>query len=388
MVILMTDLHPKKSIRLLHIVDNLDRGGTQTWLIILVKGLAELGFEQRVYCLNEVFNPAIVQKLKASGAPVTIIGRPRLYALIGLAQLYRQIQTWQPDIVQTILPFSDMLGRPLARWLGVPVIVSSIQARNAHKPRLQYFFDRLTAPWADLFISVSQQAIPFAVAREGVLPEKAIYIANSIAPDPRDRSRAGEAIRARLAIGPETTVLGMIARLVPKKAHQDLLTAYALVVKTVPSTALLVVGDGPLRPRLARQVEQLGLGPRVVFLGDRSDTGDLLAAMDLFVHPSLSEGMPHAVMEAMAAGLPVIASGVDGVQDLIIDGESGWLVPPGQPDVLADRLLFALNNRALWPEIGQAAAHRIATEFSPHKMVMAYSRVFREMLKQAKSIST
>ena len=384
----MTELHLKKKIRLLHIVDNLDRGGTQTWLIILVKGLVKLGFEQHIYCLNEIFNPTIVQNLETSGAKVTIVGRPRLYTLIGLVQLYQKIWDWQPDIVQTILPFSDMLGRPLARLLGVPVIISSIQARNAHKPRVQFFFDRLTAPWADLFISVSRQAIPFAVGREGVPPEKVIYIANSIASDVPDCSRAGDIIRARLGIQPKTVVLGMIARLVSKKAHQDLLAAYAMVINRYPETVLILAGDGPLRSRLAQQVRQLGLESHVVFLGDRSDTFDLLAAMDLFVHPSLSEGMPHAVMEAMAAGLPVIASGVDGVQDLIINDESGWLVEPGNPAALADRIIFALNNQALWPHIGQAAAHRIAAEFSPHKMVMAYHRVFREMLARAKTEPT
>jgi glycosyltransferase involved in cell wall biosynthesis len=372
----------EKKIRLIHIVDNLDRGGTQTWLMILVKGLAELGFAQRIYCLNEIFNPGIVQNLEVSGARVVIIGRPRLYMLVGLIQLYRDLRAWQPEIVQTILQFSNIFGRPLARWLGVPIIISSIQARNVHVPQPLLFLDRLTARWADLFIAVSRQLIPFAVAHEGVSPDKVIYIPNSIEPDDQDHVQTRAAIRAELGISPETKVLGMISRLAPKKAHQDLLQAYTKVAQTHPGTILLLAGDGPLRTKLERQARRLRIDRRVIFLGDRADVPDLLAAMDLFVHPSLSEGMPHAVMEAMAAGLPVIASGVDGVQDLIVDGESGWLVKPAQPKQLAERIIFALDNPILCPQIGQAAARRIATEFSPQKMVTAYNVVFRELLAQ------
>jgi glycosyltransferase involved in cell wall biosynthesis len=373
-------LNNNQTIRLAHIVDNLDRGGTQTWLMLLVKGLAKLGFVQCIYCLNEVFNPDIVQNLEASGARVIIIGRPRLYALVGFVQLYRDIRAWRPDIVQTILPFSDIFGRSIARRLSVPVIISSIQTRNVDKSRLQFFFDRLTARWADLFIAVGRQTIPFAVAHEGVPPDKVIYIANGIEIDRQDRSQARVDIRTKLGIPVETKVLGIVARLSPQKAHCDLLQAYATVIKSHSDTRLLLVGDGPLRKKLERQARQLQLASQVIVLGDRADVADLLAVMDLFIHPSLFEGMPHAVMEAMAAGLPTVASAVDGVLDLIIGGESGWLIEPGNPTELAERIIFALNNQAIWPKMGQMATCRIATEFSSQKMVAAYSAIYRELL--------
>jgi glycosyltransferase involved in cell wall biosynthesis len=370
----------KKKIRLIHIVDNLDRGGVQTWLMLLVKGLAELGFEQRIYCLNEILKPDIVNNLETYGANVIVVGRLRLLTLVGLFYLYRDMRAWQPDITQTILQFSNVIGRPMARLLGVPVVISLIQARNIHVSKLLLFVDSLTARWTDLFVAVSRQAIPFAVAHESAPPDKVVYIPNSIEPDDHDRAPARAAIRAGLGISPEIKVLGMISRLVPKKAHQDLLQAYAEVIQVYPDTILLLAGDGPLRKKLARQASQLNIDNQVVFLGDRTDVPDLLATMDLFVHPTLSEGMPYAVLEAMAAGLPVIASAVDGVQDLIVDGESGWLVKPAHPQKLAKRIIFALENQTLWPQIGQAAAHRIAVEFSSQKMIMAYSAVYRTLL--------
>jgi glycosyltransferase involved in cell wall biosynthesis len=368
-----------KNIRLLHIIDNLDRGGTQTWFMSLVKGLAELGFEQRIYCLNEIANIGIVESLKQSGSQVTILGRPQLYGLIGLIRLYRAIKSWQPDIAQTILPYGNLLGRPVARLAGAPIVVSSIRTRNAHKSKLHLFLDRLTADWADVYIAVSRQIIPFAVVNEGVSPDKIIYIANGLEIDRQDRSQARATLRAQLNISAKTKVLGMVARLSPQKAHDDLLRAYAIVVAEYPDTTLLLVGDGPLRQKLERQASRLKLNHRVIFLGDRPDVKDLLAAMDLFAHPSLFEGMPNAVMEAMAAGLPVIASAVDGVQDLIVDGESGWLVEPGNVTQLTERIIFALENHALWPAMGRAAVHRIATEFSSSKMIAAYSSVYRDL---------
>lgn len=375
----------RKNIRLLHIIDNLDRGGTQTWLMTLVNGLAGLGYEQRVYCLNEVFNPGIVENLERSGCPVTIIGRPQLFTLLGFVRLYRAIKLWQPDIVQTILPYGNLVGRLVAHLAGAPVIISSIRTRNAHKSSFHLWLDRQTAGWADLYIAVSRQIIPFAMAHEGVPPDKVIHIANGLEVDRRDRSQVRAAVRARLGLAAHTKVLGMVARLSPQKAHSDLLQAHAIVAAAYPDTALLLVGDGPLRQTLERQAKTLKIDRQVIFLGDSAEVKDLLAALDLFVHPSLFEGMPNAVMEAMAAGLPVIAARVDGVADLLDDGQSGWLVNPGNPTELAGRIIFALKNEALWPTIGQAAARRIAADFSPPKMVNAYHAVYQDMLNRSQA---
>lgn len=376
-------LQAAKPIRLLHVVDDLGRGGMQRWLTILVEGLARRGYEQRVCCLNEAVHAEVVADLERADVSVTIIGRPALFALVGFIKLLRAIKSWQPDIVQTILPFSDMLGRPLARLAGAKVIVSSLQSRNAHLPRWQFPLIRLSAWLADKVIAVGRQVIPFAVEHEGVLPERAIYIANSIPVDKRDRKTAARAWRLQLDIPDTTKVIGMVGRLSPKKAHCDLLAAYARIATAHPDTVLVLIGDGPLRRRLEKQVAQLQLSERVIFLGDRNDVSDLLAGMDLFVHPTLSEGMPHAVMEAMAAGLPVIASGVDGVLDLIVDGEHGWLVLPSAPEELAQKMDFALHNPERGARLGVAAARRIATEFTPEKMIAAYDAVYRELVEKS-----
>jgi glycosyltransferase involved in cell wall biosynthesis len=369
-----------KSIRLLHVVDDLGRGGMQKWLKILVEGLARRGYEQQVCCLNEAVHSETVADLERAGAPVTIIGRPALFALIGFVKLHSIIKASRADIVQTILPFSDTIGRPLARLAGVRIIVSSLHSRNAHVLRWQFPLIRLSARLADRVIAVSRQAIPFAVEHEGVLPERAIHIPNSIPVDKRDRNTAARAWRSRLGIADTTKVIGMVGRLSPKKAQRDLLTAYARIAADHPDTVLVLVGDGPLRRSLERQAARLQIIKGVMFLGDRSDVPDLLAGMDLFVHPTLSEGMPLAVMEAMAAGLPVIASSVDGVLDLIVDGEHGWLVRPAAPEELAAKMDFALRHPEMGARLGAAAARRIATEFSPEKMVAAYDAVYRDLL--------
>ncbi|MBI5397134.1 MAG: glycosyltransferase [Verrucomicrobia bacterium] len=374
-----------KSIRLLHIVDDLGRGGMQTWLTILVEGLAQRGYEQRVICLNEQHNAEVVENLERAGAPVTIIGRPAFFALIGFVKLHSLIKAWRPGIVQTILPYSDAIGRPVARLAGVKILVTSIQSRNVHVPRLMFPLIRLSAHLADKVIAVGRQAIPFAIEHEGVLPERAIYIPNSIHADKTGRKAAARAWRSQLGISDRMKVIGMVGRLSPKKAQRDLLSAYARIAGDHPDTVLVLVGDGPLRGRLEGQVAQLQIARRVIFRGDRSDVADLLAGMDLFVHPTLSEGMPHAVMEAMAAGLPVIASGVDGVLDLIVDGEHGWLVKPSAPEELAAKMDFALRHPELGARLGAAAVRRIAAEFSPEKMVAAYDAVYRELLAKAET---
>jgi glycosyltransferase involved in cell wall biosynthesis len=376
------------NLRIAYFIDDLIHGGTQTWLAILVEGLHGLGYEQRVYCMRNRAHPQNVQRLQP-WAKVSIIGEPRLWAIEGLIHLYKELKQWQPDIVQTMLPTSDVVGRMVGRLAGMPVMVSSIRSHNTHKSWWQLFWDRLTARWACRVIFNSREAIPFALAYEGVVEEQVVYIPNgthvrSDMIDVENLSGQNQSLRKQLGLAEQTMVLGMVARLDPRKGHKDLLRAYSLVVKEIPDTALLIIGDGPLRKMLERETIRLNLTAQVHFLGDRSDAPDLLAVMDLYVHSSGSEGMPNAVMEAMVAAKPIVATNVGGLKELIIDNETGWLVEPANPAALAGRIIFALRHQEKARQMGLAAAERIKTHFSADRMIAAYYQLYQE-LHHAKS---
>ncbi|MCB1493544.1 MAG: glycosyltransferase [Rhodobiaceae bacterium] len=363
--------------KLVHILDNLERGGAQTSLGIRVAGLARRGHEQHVICLNEKTNEQVVARFRQIGADVTVIGRLQLFTGIGFLRLVLLLRRLRPDAVHTLLPWGDLLGRTAAFLANVRPIVSTITARYADKPRLQLLLDRQTARWIDRAIFNNPDIIAFSVAHEGIRPEQVVCIPNGVESDDRDRSEAAARLRREHGAGARV-IIGMIARLHPQKAHEDLLAAFARLASEVDA-CLWLVGDGPLRNALVAQAERLGISDRVYFAGDQDNARDWLAAIDLFVHPTHFEGLPMAVLEAMVTGKPVIASDVDGLQGLITSGVDGWLVPPGDVDALAAAMSHALDHPDEAATVARAGADRARTAFSPERVVEAYDQLLKSL---------
>ncbi len=364
---------------IVHILDNLDRGGAQTMLRSVVAGLSARGHRQHIICLNEIFNEDVVAAMRAAGASVEIIGRPRLYGLIGLWHIVAQLRQRRPDLVHTELPWGDLIGRTAARLAGIAPIVSTVTARYADKPRLQLWCDRRTAAWADRVAFQSAEIVPFSLAREGVRLDQVQVIPNGVDADEGDRFVAAAALRRDYG-GSAATILGMVARLHPQKAHPDLLQAFARLKVSPADIRLWLIGDGPDRARLVEQAGALGIADRVVFAGDRGDVRDWIAAMDIFVHPTYFEGLPLAVLEAMAMGKPVITSPVDGLRSLITSGVDGWLVPPGNPDALADVIGHVIAHPAERARAAAAGATRALSQYGSDRVVDAYEALFKSLL--------
>jgi len=297
-----------------------------------------------------------------------------------LIRTYFSMRSWTPHIVQTILPSSDMIGRVLGWLARVPVIVSSIRGRNADKPRWQLWLDRRTADLADRVIFNAKDAIPFALAHEGVVREKVVYIPNGV-----DRPVPGKfpaTVRRELGIPVHSRIIGAVGRLHPSKGHPVLISAFARLAAKMPDIFLLIVGDGESRLKLEKQVEDSNLGNRILFAGCRSDIADLLSIMDVFVHPSHWEGMPNALMEAMAIGKPIVASGIDGIKALIAEGETGLLVRPGSTEEIVAQLRRLLADRSLAGKLGENAAQSMKEQFGMERMIDAYDDVYKALVRQ------
>lgn len=367
---------------IVHILDNLDRGGAQTMLRSVVAGLTKRGHRQHIICLNDIFNQDVVAAMRAAGASVEIIGRRRLYGLIGIWHIVSELRRRQPDLVHTELPWGDLIGRAAARVANIAPIVSTVTARYVDKPRLQLWIDRKTAPWADRVAFQSAEIVPFSLQHEGVRPEQVQVIPNGVEADDRDRSEAAAALR-RVYGGGATTILGMVARLHPQKAHPDLLTAFARLASS--DLRLWLIGDGPDRTRLVEQATALEIQDRVVFVGDRGDVRDWIAAMDIFVHPTHFEGLPLAVLEAMVMCKPVITSPIDGLRGLITSGVHGWLVPPGDPDALAETISHVIAHPEDAARVAQAGAVRALSQFGSDRVVDAYEALFKSA-RRARSV--
>lgn len=363
--------------RVMCIIDSLGRGGTQTALVRLAEGLAARGVALSVTSLSADDDPLVVSRLRAAGAWVDAVGRARLLAGVGLVRVYRSIRAFAPHVVQTMLPNADVLGRVLARRAGVPVVVSSVRARNVHKPGWRLWLDRRTAPLADRVVFNSAEVVPFSMDHEGVRQEQVLVIPNGVdVPEGPFADRA--ALRAAFGIPQDAPVLMSLGRLAEQKDHASLVRA--LAEPPLEQAYAVVVGAGPLRDALLGLARGCGVAERMCFAGQRDDVPDLLHMADVYVHPATFEGMPNAVMEAMACARPVVACDIDGNRELIDPGVTGVLVPPRQPHALATAAGGLLRDAAAAAALGAAARSAMRERFSVDAMADAYVALYSSLV--------
>jgi glycosyltransferase involved in cell wall biosynthesis len=236
----------------------------------------------------------------------------------------------------------------------------------------------------DGYIAVSRASRERLVTYLGLLPRKVVAIPNAVElrrfVGPAEPAR--RAVRAECGIPADAPVIGVLARLSEQKGLTYLIAAAPAILAAHPETHVLLVGDGPLREDLAAQARALGVDQRVHFVGYRANTVDFLRAMDLFVLPSLYEGMPLSILEAMGAGLPVVATAVDGTPEAVVDGETGSLVPPADPMALAEAVNRVLADRSLAAAMGRAGRARAEEQFSETALIDRLGLVYRAVFRR------
>ncbi|MBA3585933.1 MAG: glycosyltransferase [Gemmatimonadetes bacterium] len=232
----------------------------------------------------------------------------------------------------------------------------------------------------DRYIAVSEEVARRMRARFRVPASKLQVVRNGIDLDRYCRA-ADPRLRLLLARDEPRAVVLTVARLDPQKGHEYLLAAAA----AIPQAVFVFAGEGEERPRLERMARALGVADRVRFLGHRSDIPDLLAVCDVFVLPSLYEGLPLAVLEAMAAAKPVVATAVGGTDEAVTNGKSGLLVPPAEPSALADAIRTVLGDPTVARRLGEAGQARARREFSASRMIREVSGVYEDLLERVGS---
>ncbi|MGQ9558655.1 MAG: glycosyltransferase family 4 protein [Desulfurispora sp.] len=246
--------------------------------------------------------------------------------------------------------------------------------------------ERLLAACSQQVIAVSENLRRELLEKEKLPPHKVVVIPNGIEPGRFMYERRGAAIAGER--GEPRVVLGTVARLAPQKGLATLLRAFALLEGQLAGAydlRLVLVGDGPLLSELQTLAGQLGIAQRVVFTGMRRDIPELLHSFDIFVLPSLTEGLPLTVLEAMAAGLPVVASRVGGIPEAVQDGQTGFLVPPGQEVALAEKLGCLVQQPEWRCRMGAAGRQRVLAEFTVQSMVRKTERLYFNWLEQLRS---
>jgi glycosyltransferase involved in cell wall biosynthesis len=386
-----------EKIRVLHIITRLILGGAQQNTVITASRLNAARYDVTLVSgpqtgsEGELISEAVRRgvRLRIFGSLVREIHPWKdLLAVMGL---YRLMRGQRFSIVHTHSSKAGILGRIAARMARVPIVVHTVHGWGFHdhmsKPRrwLLVTLERWVAAMCNSLVVVSS-LLKETGLRSGIGScDQYSTIYSGIDLSEFDASKI-ETIQKRLelSIPPEAAVVGTVGRLSPQKNPMDLLIAARKVIREVPGVRFVIVGDGPLRGRVEDTIQSLGISQNVLLTGLRRDVPAIMATFDLFVLSSLWEGLPRVLPQAMAAGKPVVCTDVDGNAEAVVHGVNGLLVPPRNPESLADAILRLLKNPDLARKMG-SEGRMMAAKYSSDKMVSDIETLYERLLAEAGS---
>jgi glycosyltransferase involved in cell wall biosynthesis len=367
---------PDRPIPVALVITDLDVGGAERALVALATGLDRSRWAPAVIALGS--EGRLAAPLLTAGVPVTCLAADGHRPDRAVARLIGAMRRHRPCLVQSFMFHANVAARLAAPWAGGPWVVGGLRVAERRKT-WHLTLDRLTTRLGTGSVCVSMGVYRFSRDVARLDPDRLVVIPNGIELSPFDRAEP----LPREAIGvPEWAHMALfIGRLAEQKGLPILLDAAGRVAAARPEWHLVLVGDGPDRDRLR---ELAGSDPaltgRVHWLGPRDDVPALLKAADLLVLPSLWEGMPNVILEAMAARRAVVATAVEGTDELVLPGQTGWLVPPNDPRALAGALLDAASDPALLRHYGEAGRSRVESHFTLRNVVDAYDRLWAGIL--------
>lgn len=298
-------------------------------------------------------------------------------------QFKRLLRQEQVDLIHAHEFDANVQGAFVAALTGLP-LVATVHGKNYFWER---FRRRLAYRWVSrraTMVAVSENLKQFIVEKVGVSPSRVKVLYNGVDMLPQCDRAEVDACRKELGLPESHQVVGVVGNLYPVKGHQYLIEGIPSVLAKCPDTSFVFAGRGQLETELKAHVDRLGVGGKVFFLGLRQDIPRILAMLDVFVLPSLSEGLSMAILEAMIAGKPVVATQVGGNPELILDGKTGFLVPPRDSQALAARLVTLLTDKQQAALFAERGKRRAEGQFSLRTMVSSYQSLYEECLESGR----
>ncbi len=368
--------------RLLVLTVGFTIGGAEQLILLTAPRLSRAGFDVTVACLKG-WGP-LGDELQAAGIRAVALGGAGPWDLRVAGRLISLLRRERTRILHAHLFRANLAARLIGRLAGIPVIVTSHHDTDVWMGLRHRLLERLTAPMSDAVTACSEAVRQYALATYGLRTGLVRTISNAIAVTGGERD-AVQRERTRRALGaaPGELVVGTVGRLdEPKKGLSTFLKAAGLLARNVqePGIRFVIVGEGPARVALEAAAVRQGIADRTVFTGSRRDVADLMQGFDLFVQPSLWEGFGITLLEAMAASLPVVASSVGGIPEVVIDGETGLLAAPGDAPDLARQCGVLLHDRALAERMGRAGRQRVIERFGIERLVGETVTLYHELL--------
>lgn len=369
-------------------IGSLELGGAENQMLMLIQGLVSQQYHCEVAVLDsrgphrkrlEQLNVCVHDLGYRSEDMLPI----RLSQIVrGVFRLCRLAITRKPDVVQGYLPLTNFMGALAGTVAGTRTVITCRRGLGTHQDRhkLWALFDRITNRLSTIVTANSEAVRQDTIARDGITPDKITLIANGLDFESLEvGARGSGAVRKELEIGEEEVSILSVGNLIPYKGYADLIEAVALLQTTLPQVRFFIAGrDDGIGPSLEEQRRELNIADtKIKFLGERRDVPQLMAAMDLFVMPSHEEGFSNALLEAMAAGLPVIATNVGGNPEALQNGQFGTLVEPRDPVALSGAIAEAATSLKQARKRGRIAAEYVRNKFTVNAMVHAHIALYQ-----------
>lgn len=370
-----------KKINILHIIESGGPGGAETVLLNIVNNLDRERYHSTVVLLRTGW---LHQKLKENGVCTVLLNSARSYDLGLLFKLWRKIKERRIDLIHSHLPDVNLYSCLAGLAAGVPIVTTyhgrtpnlqrSISTVNLKYSLIRRFSAKIVAVSDWLKNDLAQRA-RFPLPKLKTIYNGVDWRSFSLPFDPKAK-------RKELKINSDEKVVGMVANLRPAKGYEYFIRAAAIIAESIPGVRFLIIGEEEdrLRKRIIKEVDALGLRDKVILLGFREDVPELLRILDVFALSSVSEGLSIATIEAMAAGVPVVVTRSGGPQELVVDGRTGFLVPPKDEKSLAEKVLFLLRDKNLATSLGKEAQIQVRAKFGIDRMIRNYQALYQECL--------
>jgi glycosyltransferase involved in cell wall biosynthesis len=355
----------------------LDASGAERVVALLADGLSTLGYRVSVIALQRR-SGALAKLIKQPNVRVQDFGASSYFDLGVASRLRRWLDAERVSVLYTFLFHAHVLGRYAGRHAGTPCVLSS-QQTVAWGGRTRRMLERWTMRWCDCIVAVSKSVRDDLVEELAVPPDRVRVIANAIdvasfAPKTRPFDRSGST---------EPITFGSASRLVVERDHESLVRGFALARRSMPQIRLRLAGTGPLLSRLESVARSEGVSNAVAFLGQVDDVREFHDGLDVYLQPSKAEGLPCAVVEAMAMRRPVVATDVPGNRDAVAAGTTGWLIPPGSPETWAAALIEAASDSPRAVAFGIAGRERAEALFDARLMIDSTVQLIEELRSRA-----
>ncbi len=368
--------------------NSLVRGGAEEHILTLLRGLDREAFRPLLVC------PPLLARALGADVPGDVEVVPlalRRWTDLGAALALRAVlRARRVDVLHAHLFYASLFAAPVARLAGVPVVLETPHVREQWRRgwlKGRFVVDRLVGRLVDGYIAVSAANARYLVEEKRLPADKVVVIRNGcdlarFSPD----HPAPAGLRQALGFAEADPVLAVVGRLEPQKGHRVLLDALPAIRGRHPQVRLVCVGDGSLRGELEAAVQARGLADAVRFVGYRGDVAGWLALADVVVLPSLWEGLPLAAVEALAAGRAVVATAVDGTPEVVVDGQTGLTVPPGDAPSLAAAVCRLLDDPGLRHRLGQAGRIWVRERFSQERQVGQTEALYRAVWERCRAV--